>query len=618
MIHNRSRKPFHITAVALVAVCFNANMAFGQRLLVSSSGSGEVKQYEFASKSYRGNFLFSNNLRGVRKVVYGPDGNLYAASGDTDEVKRYNGRSGAFINNFVRAGSGGLSNPTGMAFGPDGNLYVASAGTNDVKKYNKLTGMYMGDFATGGDLDTPLGIAFGPDNNLYVCSSGLTSGNQGVKRYNGISGAFMNTFASGGGLRGATGLAFGPDANLYVSSGDTDEVKRYNGATGAYMSDFIAAGAGGLKRPYGLAFAPNGLLYIASTLTNEVKRYSIQTGAFVDNAASSNGLDRPSEILFDTHPVQNLRFDLNLDGQTDLLLQDKTNGSVYYWLLNGTSIGINDYIFRGNLADWKVVGTPDLNGDGRADVLLQNSTTGAVYAWILGGLIGTEITAQGTLWAGGDNRWQVVGTPDLNGDDQPDVLLRHSVTGQIYYWLLGGANGRVITSQGYVWSGNLPQWRIAAIADLNQNGTQDLVLQNSDTGAVNYWLLGGLNGVQIISSGMFWAGGDKQWKALAAPDFDGDGKPEILFQHQVTGAVQYWTLQNLQIATTGFIYSSSLASWKVVTVTDLNNDNTPDLLLQNTTTGVLHYWLMDKTRHIVQDADLFSGDLSRWTIVEQK
>jgi len=51
-------------------------------------------------------------------VAFGPDGNLYVASELTHEVKRYDGATGAFIDNFVTAGSGGVTQRTFLTFAP--------------------------------------------------------------------------------------------------------------------------------------------------------------------------------------------------------------------------------------------------------------------------------------------------------------------------------------------------------------------------------------------------------------------------------------------------------------------------------------------------------------------
>ena len=51
------------------------------------------------------------------------------------------GSLGALV---AAAGNGGLDRSTGMAFGPDGNLYVASLNTNEVLRYDATTGAFLG------------------------------------------------------------------------------------------------------------------------------------------------------------------------------------------------------------------------------------------------------------------------------------------------------------------------------------------------------------------------------------------------------------------------------------------------------------------------------------------
>src|SRR5882762_4191834 len=53
--------------------------------------------------------------------VFGPDGNLYFPD-QQGGILRYNGSTGAFIDKFVTAGSGGLVGSCCLVFGPDGNL----------------------------------------------------------------------------------------------------------------------------------------------------------------------------------------------------------------------------------------------------------------------------------------------------------------------------------------------------------------------------------------------------------------------------------------------------------------------------------------------------------------
>jgi hypothetical protein len=89
---------------------------------------------------------------------------LLVASAFTDEVLRYNGTTGAFIDAFVTASSRGLDFPFGLVFGPDGHLYVASGGSSEVLRYNGTTGASLGAFVTAGSggLDEPEFLIFRP------------------------------------------------------------------------------------------------------------------------------------------------------------------------------------------------------------------------------------------------------------------------------------------------------------------------------------------------------------------------------------------------------------------------------------------------------------------------
>src|SRR5689334_17871135 len=77
---------------------------------------------------------------------------------------------GEFLRQFVSSGAGGLVHPINMRFGPDGNLYVASLDTGEIKKYDGVTGAYLGNFATG--IDGPFDIVFDSAGNAYVIESG--------------------------------------------------------------------------------------------------------------------------------------------------------------------------------------------------------------------------------------------------------------------------------------------------------------------------------------------------------------------------------------------------------------------------------------------------------------
>jgi sugar lactone lactonase YvrE len=292
-------------------------------LLVADFSTFSVHRYDGTTGAYIDDFVppGSGGLSHADGLVYGPDGNLYVSSREYNpgpgSVLRYDGTTGNFLGAFVPAGSGGLNHPGGLTFGPDGNLYVSSLDTNSVLRYDGTTGGFIDVFASGGGLDTPLGLVFGPDGNLYVSSGHSAS----VLYYDGTTGNFLGAFvpAGSGGLSNPAGLIFGPDGNLYVSSSDTNVVLRYDGTTGTFIDTF--ASDGGLVGPRGLTFGPDGNLYVSSVQpSSSVLRYDGSTGGFIDSFVpqGSGGLIHPTYMVFqDINPAGPRSAHLPMPGHAD-------------------------------------------------------------------------------------------------------------------------------------------------------------------------------------------------------------------------------------------------------------------------------------------------------------
>ena len=274
-------------------------------LLVTSYNGDEVLRYDQETGSFIKVFAqglvapepgepCSSCLTGL---TFGPDGQLYVTGHISHNVLRYDGQSGAFIDEFVAPGSGGLWYPTYLIFGPDGNLYVSSF-TEQVLRYDGQSGAFLGVFAQGAGLHDPLGLAFGPDGNLYVASGRSDA----VLRFDGTTGAFIDTFAAHASLVFPTGLTFGPDGRLYVASLDNGSVVRFDGRSGAFLDVFVAPGSGGPSSAAGVAFGEDGRLYVTSAVLNDnaVFRFDGATGAFIDQFVmpGSGGLDGAALLAF--------------------------------------------------------------------------------------------------------------------------------------------------------------------------------------------------------------------------------------------------------------------------------------------------------------------------------
>ena len=340
----------------LLWICAAAVLASGSPsvagyLLVTDFDKHNVLRFDAATGAFVDEFISrkSSGLNQPWNVVIGPhDGDLYVSTGhfrgpgQIKAVLRYNGTTGAFVDEFVARGQMDMTHA--VMFGPDGNLYVGARDDEGNKghpqggriaRFNATTGAFMDDLVPrlSGGLQHPLAHVFGPDGfgnlDLYVTDED----GHDVKRYDGTTGAFKGVFVAADAdlISHPLGLTFGPDGNLYVADFGIGAVLRFQGpsgpAPGAPMPSagnsgaiFVAPGSGGLlARPLGVIFGPDGNgdgnqdVYVSNiTFTGfygkhgNVKRYDGVTGDFIDTfvPTGSGGLDDPSLIAFtETDPV---------------------------------------------------------------------------------------------------------------------------------------------------------------------------------------------------------------------------------------------------------------------------------------------------------------------------
>lgn len=200
-----------------------------------------VIQFDGLTGEPLGTFVMGPGAVGFITLRSGPNDNLFVANNDSNTIEEYDGQTGDFVRTFVTAGSGGLSNPLGLAFGSTGDLFVVSEDTNSVLEYDGTTGEFNNTAANFTDVGSsvPVDLAFGPDGALYVSLGGDDS----VARVNLDTGE-ATTFVSpaSGGMDAPAGLAFHPDTgNLLVVSQGTDSILEYHGTTGQFLGVFGAS-----------------------------------------------------------------------------------------------------------------------------------------------------------------------------------------------------------------------------------------------------------------------------------------------------------------------------------------------------------------------------------------
>jgi hypothetical protein len=188
--------------------------------------------------------------------------------------------------------------------------------------------------------------------------------------------------------------------------------------------------------------------------------------------------------------------DFNADGRPDILWRHATSGENVLWYMNGSTLTTGTFLTPSSLTDvrWGMAGTGDFNLDGRPDILWRHSTSGEIVVWFMNGSVlttGTFLTPPAFT----DVNWQTVGTGDFNLDGKTDILWRHALSGQNVVWFLEGTS---LVSGAFTNPPSLADvnWRMVATGDYNFDGRVDIVWRHSASGQNVMWFM---NGISLIS-----------------------------------------------------------------------------------------------------------------------
>lgn len=234
----------------------------------------------------------------------------------------------------------------------------------------------------------------------------------------------------------------------------------------------------------------------------------------------------------------------------------------------------------------------DFGTDGAADILWQHAD-GWIAVW---NMTQTHLLSAAYLSPGqvADRNWQIAATCDLNADGRPDLVWRHRTLGLIGAWFMQGTR---LSSDALFSPGRMEdqRWQIVACADFNRDGQPDLLWQH-DSGLVGVWLMNGTTlGTSLLLTPSQLP--PDTWQIVGTGDLDADGQTDILWQHK-DGSLGAWLMNDTVMRTSLLLTPNRVApEWRLRSVADVNQDGHPDLLWQRND-GYLAVWFMNGARMI--------------------
>ncbi len=160
---------------------------------------------------------------------------------------------------------------------------------------------------------------------------------------------------------------------------------------------------------------------------------------------------------------------------------------------------------------------------------------------------------------------------------------------------------------------NVPtSWHVAATGDFDGDGNDD-ILWRHDSGLITDWL-GEDDGGFADNFANAAANVSTSWHIVGTGDFNGDGRDDILWQHD-SGLITNWLGEaDGGFAANGSVLAQAGAGWSVAATGNYNGDSYDDILWRNEN-GQVTNWLGSANGGFTSNhANFFASVDTSWSV----
>ena len=291
---------------------------------------------------------------------------------------------------------------------------------------------------------------------------------------------------------------------------------------------------------------------------------------------STNGSSYPGSVA---------TADINGDNKPDIIVANSYTDNVGVLLNTGNGIFTSQttYSTAGQSRPISVT-TADVDGDNKLDILVANSYTDNVGVLLN---TGNGTFSRQTHYSTGLNSFPYsVTTADVNGDNKPDIIVANFFTNNVGV-LLNTGNGTFFRQMTYSTGGNSFPHSVTT-ADVNGDNNPDIIVANTYTNNVGVLLNTG-NGM-FANQTTYSTGDGSSPQSVITADINGDSKYDIVVALGGLSAVGVLLSTGNGTFADLITYSTvRLSPICAVAVVDINGDNHVDIIYSSCryTFGVL-------------------------------
>lgn len=263
------------------------------------------------------------------------------------------------------------------------------------------------------------------------------------------------------------------------------------------------------------------------------------------------------------------QIDVNGNGTHDIFAQNNARTQIAVWYMFGnTRVATSLTTLPGA---YQVIDTGDMSGDRRGDILYSDSNRNLYQSTSNGGGFGT-----GKLAYSYPLGWLPVGLADVNGNGTSDLILHHEASGASAVWFFVGA-----TRTAY-FGFNVPVgYRFIGSGDIDGDRRADLVWTN----AAGQLLVSISQGNRFVNTILPYTYGGG-YVLLGLSDASGDGRADLVFWHQTRRELVVW----IMAGTTRVAYFRSVvpSGYRIIGRGDFDGDGRGDMLWTDTANRVMY------------------------------
>jgi hypothetical protein len=271
--------------------------------------------------------------------------------------------------------------------------------------------------------------------------------------------------------------------------------------------------------------------------------------------------------------------DFNADGRTDFAVSNYSSGTVSV-LLGQTGGGWAPEAGSPSVPSPGSVAVADVNADGRPDLLAPDYNGAGVAVFLR--LAGGGFAAEGGKAPTGANPRDLV-VADFNGDGRPDMAVANFGSDTVSVLLRQPGGGFAAEAGSPVPVGAKPLGIVAP--DLDGDGRPDLAVTNAGSDSVSLLLRQASGGFAADPASPV-ATGDEPL-GIAAPDFDGDGRPDLAIANHASGTVSVLLRRGGGYQPDAGSPIALPAGPSGVAAADVDGDGRPDLVVSSDQANVL-------------------------------